>query len=347
VTNHHQFVANQTIGLAISEKMAKKWSREVVVNGSLKPLEAELKQLCKGQGVWSDDLRRRIGTRLRARCGIDADDNDATARFKLTRIIGAAAAALPETLRGAAFVALAVHPDTRDLRFLVHRTAWLAERHGYTERTARRRVDGAMRQLAAELGRDAAPAGPLDQDVGWYVESLAVRMTVDRTSPHAVEDRRIVSTIDGLYEIIHRVNLPFCNAAAGDRRLEFEVLHGGTARLVKSTGSHFSYAVSLPAGLNVGDRHEYRILSRVSDGRSMAAQYLCVPLRRHDFFDLRIQFDVKDPPAKIWQVDAAPPRVVDDRVATEPALVPDRVGVVHLEFRNLRVGFGYGVQWTQ
>lgn len=316
--------------------------------GRLTPIEADLKQLWKGRGIREARSPETLSGELRRLCRIGDRDGEAQARHKLVRTISGLIARLPADLGLAASAALALHPETEDMRYLKARIDWLAGKEDYSDRTARRRMDDAMKKMVLEAKRDLAqpPEIWLDPDQGWYVESLRTRLDVGRASPHAVEERRIVVIADGLVEIIHRANIPPAGNGRGRKRdLEFDVMYGGTRRLLYSSGSHFQYAVTLPAPMNADDQHEYGVVMRIPPGQEMAPQYVCVPLRRHDLFELRVAFDLKRLPTRIWRLDAVAPRVIDDRIVTEPLLEPNRVGEVHAEFRDLRVGFGYGIQW--
>lgn len=191
------------------------------------------------------------------------------------------------------------------------------------------------------------PSDPsANSDDGWYVESLKSLVTLNEKTPRSTEERRIVSVVDDLVEIVHRASVPRPPTADGPGRLEIDLLHGGALRLDETTGGHFAYVLSLPERLNAGDGHEYTVQMSVPPGQRMLPCYLCTPLRRHDQFTLRIRFAPDNPPARIWQVTGAAPHTLDGSAGRWPTVRPNRFGEVRVEFRNLRVGFTYGVEWA-
>ena len=77
----------------------------------------------------------------------------------------------------------------------------------------------------------------------------------------------------------------------------------------------------------------------------MASHYVHVPFRRSDYFELRVCFDRQHLPRAVWALCGAPTAVIYERGPAQDVLQPDRFGEVQVRFRNLRLGFGYGLCW--
>jgi hypothetical protein len=306
-------------------------------------IERELRALRKGRAVMAHGLAERLGTRLCRTFEIDSSDDDTSARNKVVSGLRAGLRQLPDALATAAAAALAVHRDTTDLLILDRRVDWLAARLAVSDRTARRRMDEALRLLAGQLAEQRH--GQPEPDESWYVSSLRARFLLDRPQPYAIEERRIVATADLLSEIIHRASIPRdvrCGAAPG---VQVTVLYGGSLTLRESSGSYVEYALTLPSPIHRDEQHEYGVEIRITGAERMAPRYLCVPLRRYDKFDLRIRFDTSRLPRQVWVVTGSAGRAVDAGRPSAQLLTPDRFGEVHAEFHDLRIGFGYGIQW--
>ena len=110
--------------------------------------------------------------------------------------------------------------------------------------------------------------------------------------------------------------------------------------------SHFLGRLRLPQPLAVGEHHEYGLVLSAFPRRWLRPYYVLTPLRRCDHFLLRAKFDRVTAPAKIWQLNGVPARVVDEFAPTLDVLDLDAVGEVHVEFHALRQGLSYGIQWT-
>jgi hypothetical protein len=128
---------------------------------NLAALIAELKILRKGRGVFVARIDERVGPALRALSGVADGASTAELRRGLAELLKRPAAELPEDLRVAALVALGLYPGAR-LPFYQERIRWLAEYLQRDERTARRRADQAIEQLA-ELA--SAPAARPNADL--------------------------------------------------------------------------------------------------------------------------------------------------------------------------------------
>ncbi|MEC3975712.1 hypothetical protein [Amycolatopsis sp. H20-H5] len=309
----------------------------------------ELKTLRKGRGVYAPLIVVQVGPVLRELCGIGPDDDAAEIRDKLAGRLGELAGSLPADLKLAAIAAIALHPMARH-RFLNARISWLAEQLGRDERTARRRIDDGISQLAeagAKLLSHRAPVARTGQEEFW-VEEFAAVLVLDRAAPEAFERRRIVAERDGIDRIIVSVSLPRDrNGGEQVHELVAEVLYGGTLTPGRRVGeSRFDYVLRLPHALKAGERHEYGILFRIPPDQPMREHYVYTSPRRCDLFDLRIRFGTDVQPQGIWRVEGVFHRGLDEGEPDGERLLPDSAGELHVSFQGLKPGFGYGVQWA-
>jgi hypothetical protein len=184
-------------------------------------------------------------------------------------------------------------------------------------------------------------------DTGWYVQDFHAVLLLDRSTPEAIERRSIVAEQDGLDFIDVLITLPRePTGRASSHDLLMEVLYG--AALIgkeRDTGDRFRFRLGLPAPLHVGESHEYGLLFRIPPGQPMRTHYVFTPMRRCDLFDLRVRFNANNRPAAVWRVNDAFHRAVDDIHPTGEVVLLDAAGEIHLQFRGLRTGFGYGAQW--
>lgn len=308
-------------------------------------LATELKTLRKGRGLQTPRLTEQVGPALRALCGIAESESSASAREKLTKSLGILSAGLPADLRIVVTTALALHSDSQR-QFLQDRVQSLAELQQRDVRTIRRRMDEGF-ELLAELA--TAPTGQ-DQrtgSLGWYIDRVEATLRMDKPSPECFERRRIVSERDGLENIQATITLPKTPSGAVDDHDLFAELYFGAVLLGKQrkNESRFIFDLGLPAPLAMGEKHEYGIVLKVPDHQTMRSHYVFFPNRGCDEFELRVRFDPQRPPSKIWRVDDAYPRDVDEAEPSETLLELDRAGEVNQSFRTLLPGHGYGVQW--
>ncbi|GLZ33146.1 hypothetical protein Lesp02_53340 [Lentzea sp. NBRC 105346] len=302
-------------------------------------LRDELRRLRKGRGVLAADIDTLAGNALRALCGITPQDSQPVIRQKVTDELKRLADRLQPDLKLAALAALAIHPEAQQTK-LTERVEWLAQAIGKQTRTARRRADDAI-----ELLVQAAENRPGDE--GWYVQAFEAQVRLDMGTPEVVERRKIVATRDGVDAIVPALSLPRHRA---DQRVlhdvNAKVLYGG--KLVQQehpSESYFRFTIELPEPLHSGQTHEYAMKLRVPDGQPMRPHYVFSPHRRCDRFSVRIQFDVHNPPRSVWLVSRTPMRMVDDATPCGELLSVDASGAVQVEFDELDMGFGYGVQW--
>lgn len=308
----------------------------------------ELKALRKGRGVFAPQLADHVGPVLRGVCGVGDRDDTATIRRKLIERLSELAAALPDDLGLAATVALAIHPEARQA-FLNQRIQWLANHISRDGRTARRRVDDGIVQLAeVAADRYASGQGPGPRSEHWYVSQLRAVVLLDRSSPWCIETRRIVAGQDNLDRLTLAVSLPRDPAAdTGPHDLGVEVLYGGVLAPKRLTGaSQFRFELRLPHALRSGESHEFALTLKVPDSQPMRSHYVHTSPRRCDSFELRIRFGPGHQQRQVWRVDGLFHRELDELTPAGELLRPDPAGDLYLDFANLAPGFAYGVQWS-
>ncbi len=223
---------------------------------------------------------------------------------------------------------------------------WAAD--GTAEETGAQAQSGGAQSGGAQVngaGNRSQP-GPDSQD-GYYVETFKALLRLDVEPVEAIEQRVIVATKDGLSELETSICVPRHEEDAGEgHQLDAELLHGGSLTLREQPyETFFRNVIALPQPLRAGERHEYALRLRLPPGQPMAAHYVHVPFRRSDAFDLRVRFAKASMPTTIWAVSGVPTTVIYERRPTAQTLIPDKYGEIHISFRELRTGFGYGVCW--
>lgn len=308
-------------------------------------LAEELKRLRKGRGVHAPNIAERAGPGLRRLCGIRPDDGPALVRDRLATTLRELARRLPDDLSLALLVELGLHEVAAQPQ-LGERLDWLARRIARDTRTARRRADLACERLAETVGE--LPAEPQEPGEGWYVRRFSALVRLDGTAPEVTETRTIVATRDGIGELDTEFSLPRHPA---DRRpthdLGVALLYGGRlVRRQRRSESHFAFSVELPAALGTGQHHEYALRLRIPDGQPVRQHYVFIPHRRCDLFEVRLRFDPRRMPRRLWRVVESPLRMIDDGQPSGELLLPDGAGEIHQIFPGPRQGFAYGVQWN-
>lgn len=207
---------------------------------------------------------------------------------------------------------------------------------------------------SSQPAADQATADPAVQSVtaeaeSWFVESFSALLRLDTEPIEALEQRVIVATSDGLSELATSVSVPR-HPTDGDQAhgLESELLYGGSLELHEQPyESYFKNVIVLPRPLRKGEHHRYALRLRIPAGQRMSPHYVYVPFNRSDHFELRVRFDPRHLPRAIWALHGAPTAVIYERGPTHETLMPDRFGEVHVTFRALRLGLGYGVCWQE
>ncbi|MFL6143237.1 MAG: hypothetical protein ACJ72N_15410 [Labedaea sp.] len=307
-------------------------------------LVKELKVLRKGRGVFVSQIDERIGPALREVCAVGDADPPAVVRRKVAERLEQLAGDLPVDIGVAVLAAFAICPEAR-FRLYQERVEWAATRLNRDPRTARRRVDDGIDHLAqlAIVESAGPPARPTTAETGWHTTELRLMLALDRPSPEAIEQRRIVSDQDGLTELDLAITL----AAPADRaQLDAFVVYGGT--LVErgmETTYRRCFTVALPRPLARGEPHDIAVQFRLPDGQAMRPYVVCVPKHRCAVFELRVRFDRARLPGRIWLLRGVFERDIDDPMRGGEVLTADLAGEIHATFRNLASGLAYGARW--
>jgi len=293
----------------------------------------------------ASDLLARVGPTLRALSGIDDSPSENEARRRLVTYLSDLADELPADLRTALRVGLALHEDVQ-YRFLEARMRWLATELNRDVRTARRRVDEAIR--AAETMRAiSVPASDNYAHDGWYLERFRTLLYLDGAEPTAIEERTVVARHDSLSEIIISTSIP-CPAGADRERhhAELAILYGGSlARIERPSNTYFRYFVRLPQPLSRGQSHEIGVSVKIPADQPINPRYGFQPLRRCDEFDLRIRFGAGNRLTGVWNMAGIPRGLADDFTAASARVATDDAGEIHLSYQHLLVGLVYGARW--
>ncbi|MGW5922312.1 hypothetical protein ACWFPY_25270 [Nocardia fluminea] len=313
------------------------------------PLFVELKQLRRGHGLLASDVVERAGPALRLACGVSARDSAADARRKLTLKISQECGRLPEPLRQAALVALALDRRSKqtDQRFLHQRVQELAASFDRDPRTAIRRIDHAF-SLLAELMTERIEVEDADatSDDGWYTESLTATLHMDEEPVRVIEERRIVATADELDEIVLSWSVSADSPPSAEaRQLSAKVSFGGEIVEKQQVGrSHVDFLMRLPEPIGLGQHHDYAAVITASPRQSIRPYYIVTPWRTCKFFRLRIRFG-HEMPKSIWRISGRPSAAVTDLEPTGEDIQCDSLGEVQLDFHSLRLARSYGVGW--
>jgi hypothetical protein len=309
----------------------------------LRRILEEIKALHKGRGVQASDLYARLGPHLRELAG----GEPVSVRQRLIVQLNGCAAQLAPDMRLAVTASLALSGKTKEMTQLQGRVEWLADQISREYRTASRRIDAAEMLLAEQIAnelqrrRGRTPTAP----EGWYLAEVRALLRLDTAQPESHEHRRIVSTSVDLSEVMAWVDVP-PNAEHTGPRLNAEVLYGGRlTRQEHPFGNRFQFVVQLPEPLQLGQEHEYGLLSRVSGHEQMSSHYLVTPECRCDALDLTVRFHPDHTPRWVRCVAGESVRMYEEPRPTGELLTPDDAGEVHVRFRNLILYLGYGVQW--
>lgn len=314
-------------------------------------LVLELKTLRKGRGLQAPHLGERVGPTLRSICGIVDSDHSAETRRKVEGLLRTLATHLPDDFRVAVSAAFALEEGVSS-QFYQERVAWVAKQLGRDHRTARRRVDEGIEQIA-ELAAARIPVSDSsrlpDSGPAWHTEELRVALTLDLPEPEALEFRRIVADRDELDELDLALTLTSPGGRAEPAEIEdlhVDVFYGG--RLVahkKESADRFGFVLALSRELRREERHEFLLRFRVPRHRTMQPHFVCVPRHQCDLFDLHVRFGPSASPRRVWKLADTFQRDVDDPTLDGSTVSLDDLGEVHLQFSNLTPGLAYGVRW--
>jgi hypothetical protein len=307
-------------------------------------LANELKTLRKGRGLQTPKLSEQVGPMLRQLCGLTGTENSATIREQLSERLRNLSDGLPDDLRLAVTVALAIHPETQQ-QFLQDRVQFLADLHKRDVRTIRRRMDDGFELLAEMATKPAEQRG--GTGLGWYIERVETIVRWDKAAPESFERRTIVAEWDSLDTVQAMMTLPR-ESDHGDEVHELlaELYFGASLVGTRRIGTRFVWDLGLPEPLAIGDRHEYGMVVRVPDDQPMRDHYVLFPDRRCEEFGLRVRFHPDHMPTKVWRVAEVFHRDLDEQlVPAETLLTIDKAGEINLSFHSLLPGHGYGAQW--
>ena len=292
----------------------------------------------------SSDLLERVGPTLRALSGID-DLPENEARRRLLGYLNGLADELPEDLRTAFRVGLALHENAQ-FRFLEKRMNWLAANLDRDVRTARRRVDEAIRSVEARRAI-SVPSGDSYAHDGWYLERFRTLLDLDGARPTAIEERTVVAREDALSEIVISTSIPRPAGADHERHdADLTILYGGSlARTERPSSTYFRYFVRFPQPLMRGQSHEIGVSVKIPADQPINPRYALHPLGRCDEFDLRIRFGAGKRLTGVWNMNGIPRGMADDFTVATARVATDDAGEVHLNYQHLRAGLVYGARW--
>ncbi|MGW4215214.1 helix-turn-helix domain-containing protein [Lentzea sp. NPDC004789] len=183
---------------------------------------------------------------------------------------------------------------------------------------------------------------------GWYCEQFHAFVRVHPEPAEVVERRTVVAVTNDLREVSTGVSVP---RHAADRlsshRVEAELVYGGIlAASTQLSESRFQHVIRPATPLSAGDRHEYELRLRVPQGQLLSPHYVYAPKCRCDAFRLIVKFDPARPPAAVYMLEATPTASIYEEYPSGERVEPDVAGEVRVHFRNLRIGYGYGIRWT-
>jgi hypothetical protein len=298
-------------------------------------LVTDLKSLRRGRAIFTSQIRDRVGATLCGLAGVVDDDGPAEIRTKVARHLRNLAEALPDDLRLASLTAFAIEPGSRHPLYK-DRVALTAERIRRDPRTARRRIDEAIEQLAQiatakpGFGREltTTPTG------GWWISELRMSLALDRSRPELVEQCQLVAEQHDVREIEAMSGRLGMFADLTADQVASDVFYGGTVRSSDTRpGGHLA-TLGLPRPLMSGEVHEYAMRSTVSSADVLPKECRFRTDRRCDRFDLRVRFDLTNLPRRVWPID--------DETRQ---LRPDDAGDVQVEFAFLTPDRDYGIRW--
>jgi hypothetical protein len=315
------------------------------VDVSTGDLVSELKILRKGRGIAMPQLAGRAGPALRTVCRLATEDSVTETRRKISERLTVLSTQLPDDLRTVVLAAFGLIPDAR-MPFYQDRVHWAATRIDRDDRTARRRIDDGIAQLA-EIAVSALRPDSRAQRVEhqWHTEELRVALAVDRPVPEAFEFRRVVADTDDLTELDLALTVTAPDSSGPRARkedLDVDVFHGGilTGRRMESS-DRFGLALKLPSALNHGDKHEIALRFRAR----IEPHFVCVPRHPCDLFDLHVRLGNERAPREVVLLNKAFQDDARDPIAEGTSIPVNEAGEVHVRFENLDPGFAYGVKW--
>ena len=300
----------------------------------------------RGRGVRSTDLLHRIGPHLTNIVGVSADDNTEDIRRRVTTRLSEAVTHFPEELGQSVEAAFGLS-DSFAQPLLAERVELLAGLLMRNPRTARRRIDDALRHLAARLAQDRAESNrewaPYN---GWRIRRCRTLLKLDGPAPEALEERDIEAAVDGLDQVDLTFGVPrVAHRSPAAQELEIEVFFGGLlVNKRRESGTRFGYTLRLPRILPAGGRTTYMLRYRIPAGQPMRNHYVFSPSAGCDSFTLHVKFGER-PPASVTRLSDTLPGDVDDLTFPYTRLPVDSVGEISTTFTDLKPLLGYGLRW--
>ncbi|WP_367133300.1 hypothetical protein [Saccharothrix sp. HUAS TT1] len=305
----------------------------------------ELQELRKGRGLAADDLRDRVGPRLRALCAVTEADTAMSVRRSIVLKMTELCEELDEDRKLAARVAFGLAAEAPGIT-LEDRMTWLASFMRKDPKTAIRRVDSAFRMLAEMIDELTAEGASPFTPTGWYNHTVRSVLFMDRAVPLLREERRIIATTDGVKEFDIYFSAPRPPNFDGSDRIAVRPLYGGEFIADEQTApGYVKFTMKLPRPLNLGDAHEYGVELTSYPREWMLPYCELAPLLPCAHFYLRVKFDSTDIPEKIWRLNGVPRFATVDFKPTGELLSVDRLGELATEFHGLKPHLSYGVQW--
>jgi hypothetical protein len=292
-------------------------------------LVIDLKRLRRGRGIFASHIDKQVGQALRELALVSDDDGPAEIRLKVAQRVSSLAEGLPADLRSAMLTAFAIAPDARQPLYK-DRVGLAANRIRRDPRTARRRIDEAIEQLAQCATAKPGFAGPIAASSlsRSRISELRLSLALDRARPEIMEQCRFTAEQDGVGEIptfTHRL-AGFAGLCAAE--LSTEILYGGTF------GQETAPVVRLPRPLSVGERHEYVVRSVLAQAEPLPNEIRFEVDDHCDQLELRVRFDRTRLPVRIESIGGV-----------AGPLWPDDAGEVLATFAGLVPGGEYGLRW--
>ncbi|NKE56332.1 hypothetical protein FXN61_05615 [Lentzea sp. PSKA42] len=310
----------------------------------------ELKRLRRGTGLGGLLADVRLGDNLRTVSKADAGADDATAAGLLLTELSRLIDRLPESMQQVASVALNINIPDLSSQLLDKRISWLASETGRDNRTIRRRIDESMKHLVNRIvaEHDWSDTGHPETAANWFTTSCRAYVRMDQEDGiEAVDEREI---------IIHgaptdSISMPFTlprhpNDQDAPHELQTNLLFGGKFVTRKRfSDSRFNVEIKLPRTLYPGERHRYALQYKIPANQMMKPHYVFVPYYECESFSLLVRFNMDDLPCTIRKVESAFHREIDELQPEENIIEANEAGEAYAEFKNLKTGFGYGIQW--
>ncbi|WP_143174207.1 hypothetical protein [Streptoalloteichus hindustanus] len=263
------------------------------------------------------------------------DDGPMAIRQKLAARLTELAEQLPEDLHLATMAAFALITEAR-LPLYQDRVHWVATKVDRDSRTVRRWVDDAIDQLA-ELAAIIARS----RTSCWHTAELRVAVVLDRQQPEILVQHRVIANQDGVYEL--RFAPPLLE---GQRDLDVDVLYGGTLLdRGAAVNDHPGCALVPAEPLSQGESHVFAVRFRLPNTHTMQPYLVYAPEHPCELFDLRVRFGNHRKPPHVWTLRGAHQRAGSVPAHHGSPYPVDRAGEIHLRFRRLVPGLGYGARW--